>query len=71
VSRPRLPPPIGRAPTRDECLDVLERLSISLAALVGRWDGSIPAEVRTEIITQAYEPVVKTLILARRLPIPR
>jgi hypothetical protein len=71
MHRPKLPPPPGRPPTRVELLDFLEQHLQRLTSMAGRWQGGIPAEVRAEIITEAYEPVLKTLILARRLPIPR
>lgn len=60
-----------RSPTRAELLDLLEQLDISLATWVGRWADSIPPEVRAEILLQAYEPVLRMLIRARRRPTPR
>jgi hypothetical protein len=71
MHRPKLPPPLGRQPTRVELLDFLEQHFLALASMATRWQDGIPAEVRAEIITEAYEPVLKTLMLARRRPIPR
>jgi hypothetical protein len=44
---------------------------VALSSMMRRWEGGISAEVRAEIMTEAYEPVLRTLMLARRRPIPR
>jgi hypothetical protein len=60
-----------RPPTRAELLDLLETLELALSSMAGRWQGGIPAEVRAEIMTEAYEPALKALIRAKRRPLPR
>lgn len=71
MRRPKLPPPTGQSPTRSELLDLLERQTLALSSLVGRWQDGIPPEVRAEIMTELYEPVLQMLIRARRRPLPR
>lgn len=48
---------------------MLEMLEIKLREMVRRREG-ISAELRAEIMTEAYEPVLLTLILARLRPAP-
>jgi hypothetical protein len=53
-------------PTRRHILDVLEGVEVALSAVMRRWDGGIPAEVRVEIMMDAYEPVLCLLLRAGR-----
>jgi hypothetical protein len=64
-------PEAKRHPTRRELLDALVGVEIALSSLTRRWQDSIPAELRAEIMTDAYEPVLSLLIQAGRLPLPR
>jgi hypothetical protein len=71
MRRPTIPAAQGSPPTRAELLDLLESLEIVLGDMMRRWQGGIPAEVRAEIMVQAYEPLIRMLIRGRRLPSPR
>jgi hypothetical protein len=55
-----------RQPTKREVLDGLEAVEIALSSMMRRWQGGIPAEVRAEIMTEAYEPVLHLLIRTQR-----
>jgi hypothetical protein len=55
-----------RQPTKREVLDGLEAVEIALSSMMRRWQGGIPAEVRAEIMTEAYEPVLYLLIRTQR-----
>lgn len=68
---PRFPPPLGRPPTREEILDMMETLELVLGDMMRRWENGILPETRAEIMTKAYEPVLQILIRTRRRPVPR
>lgn len=72
VPVPKLPRKEGRRPLREELLDLMESLEIVLSDIMRRWDdGGVQPELRAEIMTTAYEPLLRMLIRARRRPVPR
>jgi hypothetical protein len=70
-ARPRIPKPIGRPPTRNELLDMLDAIETAAAEMVGRWWNGIAAEVRVELDKKIRTPALRMLIRARRRPRPR
>ena len=65
------PPRPMRVATKPEILDVLEQVEVALSSMMTRWQDGIPAEIRAEIMTEAYEPVLRMLIRSRRRPLAR
>jgi hypothetical protein len=53
-------------PTKREILDGLEGVEIALSSMMRRWQGGVPAEIRAEIMTEAYEPGLHILLRAER-----
>lgn len=53
-------------PSKPELLDLLDQLELTLGNMMRRWDDGILPEVRAEIMTQAYEPVLHVLIRSGR-----
>jgi hypothetical protein len=49
----------------------MEVVEVALSSMMRRWQNGIPAEVRTEIMIEAYEPLLRMLIRAGRHPMPR
>ena len=47
---------------------MLDALEVALSSIIRRWQNGIPAEVRSEIMTEAYEPILRSLIRAGRRP---
>lgn len=62
----RRPRALMAVPSKPELLDLLERIEVALSSMMTRWQDGIPAEVRAEIMTEAYEPVLRILIHAGR-----
>jgi hypothetical protein len=56
---------LGRPPFRSTILDRLEQIDLVLSEIVGRWQ-SVPAELRAEIMTKAYEPLLMILLQCKR-----
>jgi hypothetical protein len=59
-------PPPRRRPTLREVLDELEAVEIALSSVVRRWEDGPSAEIREEIMLEAYEPVLHLLIRTER-----
>jgi hypothetical protein len=53
-------------PSKPQLLAVLEVAEIALSSMIRRWEDGIPAEVRVEIMTEVYEPILRVLIGSRR-----
>lgn len=53
-------------PTKPQLLDLLDRLELTLSNMMRRWTNGILPEIRAEIMTEAYEPVLRMLIRAKR-----
>jgi hypothetical protein len=53
-------------PNRRQILNEMEFVEIALSSMMRRWEGGISAEVRAEIMTEAYEPVLRLLIRSER-----
>jgi hypothetical protein len=56
---------IGRPRKRLAILDTLEQVDLVLSHFISRYE-SVPAELRAEIMTGAYEPLLMILIQAGR-----
>lgn len=54
--------------TLREVLDVLELVEVNLSSMMRRWQDGIPPEVRDEISTEAYHPILQLLIKGNRRP---
>lgn len=54
--------------TLRETLNILEAVEVNLSDMIRRRCDGISAEIRAEIMTEAYEPVLKILIRGRRRP---
>lgn len=54
-----------RVPTKKELLDAMDGTERKLTEMVGRWQDSIPAEVRAEI-RQIALPLLRLLLRAGR-----
>lgn len=50
---------------RSAILDRLEQIDLVLSRIVGRWE-SVPAELRAEIMTDIYEPLLMILLQCKR-----
>jgi hypothetical protein len=59
-------PPPRRRPTLREVLDELEAVEIALSSMMRRWQDGPSPDIRAEIMTEAYEPVLHLLIRAER-----
>lgn len=53
-------------PSKADLLNLLDYLELTLGNLMHRWDDGVSAEIRAEIMTEAYEPVLRMLIRSRR-----
>lgn len=53
-------------PSKAEMWEVFENLEASLGSVMRRWDDGVSPEIRAEIMTVAYEPVLRMLIRGRR-----
>jgi hypothetical protein len=56
---------LGLPPSRRTILDRLEQINRGLSQIVGRWE-SLPAEIRAEVMTNAYEPLLLILLQCNR-----
>jgi len=55
-----------RVPSKGEILDLLDYLELTLGNMMRRREDGIPPQTRAEIMTDAYEPVLRMLIRSRR-----
>lgn len=58
--------------TKRQILDQLDAIEFALSSMMRRWDDDIPAEIRAEIMVEAYEPLLQVLIrTGRRGQLPK
>lgn len=55
-----------RQPTRRHILDLLDTVEVAASDMMRRWHDGIPPEVRDEIATLIYQPILRMLIDCKR-----